>query len=51
MFLTRFVGSDGKVQKDEKFIPFSTGKTQCPGETLAKRRGGQQDSTNANILF
>ena len=32
---TRFI-EDGKVRKSEAFIPFSAGKRQCPGESLAK---------------
>jgi len=32
----RFLDSDGKVKKDEHFIPFLTGKRQCLGETMAK---------------
>ncbi len=33
---TRFLDAKGKAFKDEKLIPFSTGKRQCPGESLAK---------------
>ena len=32
----RFLDKHGNVQKDEHLIPFSTGKRQCLGETLAK---------------
>jgi cytochrome P450 len=36
LYKCRFIGSNGKIQKDEKLIPFSTGKRLCPGESLAK---------------
>ena len=32
----RFLLKDGSVKKDEHLIPFSIGKRQCLGETLAK---------------
>ena len=32
----RFLDNKGDVVKDEHFIPFSVGKRQCLGETLAK---------------
>ena len=32
----RFLNEEGKVVRDDHFIPFSTGKRICPGETLAK---------------
>merc|ERR1712071_478405 len=32
----RFLTPDGAVNKDEHLIPFSIGKRQCLGETLAK---------------
>ena len=32
----RFLDKSGNIQKDEHFIPFSVGKRQCLGETLAK---------------
>jgi len=32
----RFLDDAGDVRRDEHFIPFSIGKRQCLGETLAK---------------
>ena len=32
----RFLDADGQIKKDEHLIPFSIGKRQCLGETLAK---------------
>ena len=32
---SRFI-EDGRVKKSENLIPFSAGKRQCPGESLAK---------------
>jgi cytochrome P450 len=32
----RFISADGAVKKDDHLIPFSVGKRQCLGETLAK---------------
>ncbi|XP_025098451.1 cytochrome P450 2J2-like isoform X2 [Pomacea canaliculata] len=32
----RFIGEDGKLWRPEEFIPFSTGRRICLGETLAR---------------
>jgi len=32
----RFLDSEGKIVKEERFIPFGVGKRQCLGESLAK---------------
>ena len=32
----RFLDEAGNVKRDEHFIPFSIGRRQCLGETLAK---------------
>ncbi|XP_076440232.1 cytochrome P450 2U1-like [Babylonia areolata] len=32
----RFIGPDGKLTKREEFIPFSTGRRMCLGESLAR---------------
>ena len=32
----RFLDEEGQVRRDDHLIPFSIGKRQCLGETLAK---------------
>ena len=32
----RFLDGEGRVRRDDHLIPFSIGKRQCLGETLAK---------------
>ena len=32
----RFLDAQGQVKKDDHLIPFSIGRRQCLGETLAK---------------
>ena len=40
----RFIdGDSGKVSRTHKLIPFSTGKRQCPAETLATSQVGRSN--------
>ena len=33
----RFIDSDGQFRPDERVVPFSVGKRQCPGQQLAEK--------------